>query len=264
MDIVEKPTVYLLGKTELDTYGLRQYLHDIGDPGWKIPPNPNAEQLIEAAGRMCYRSWQPYDPEKPLCSNPNVTKTREGNKEYLDNILKVGHGSILEHVSMSFIIRDCSRVLTHELVRHRLCAFSQESLRYVRLENLRFWFPDELLESPEGKKFAMDKLLELENIQKEFQEIFKIKDIKDFSIKKKLTSMFRRLAPIGLATSIMFSSNLRNLRHMIAMRTSVSAEQEIRIVFLEVAKICMSEFPNVFQDMEISNDGTCTFKYGRV
>ena len=120
MRTVESPTVYLVAKTQL-CEGIDEYLEDIGDPDWDSdqPGVSDGELLVEAAGRMCYRSWQAYDPEKPLATNPNVTKVRKGNKPYIGNVLDSRHGSILEHVNASFIFRDVSRVLTHELVRHR-------------------------------------------------------------------------------------------------------------------------------------------------
>ena len=79
--------------------------------------------------------------------NPNVTRVRDRNDEYITNILKVKHGSVIEHPMMSFIFADVSRVFTHELVRHRAgVAISQESLRFVRLTDIGMWLPIELEE----------------------------------------------------------------------------------------------------------------------
>jgi len=117
---VELPQVYMVAVTRLHGDGLQRYLEDIGSPDWQPDPEvSDGENLIEVAGRMCYRSWQPYDPEKPIATNPNLTMVREGNREYIGNVLNHKHGSILEHVDVSFIFKDVSRVLTHELVRHR-------------------------------------------------------------------------------------------------------------------------------------------------
>lgn len=152
---------------------------------------------------------------------------------------------------MTFICRNISRVFTHELVRHRAgCAYSQESLRYVRLTNLSFWVP------PEGKQ-AEAELVEvvelLEKAQLKLADIYDIDNMKNFSKKKQLTSMFRRIAPIGLATQIMFTANIRALRHMISMRTAKHAEIEIRVVFDKVARLCKQTYPNFFQDMAPDN-----------
>lgn len=263
---IETPKVYLVAKTMLVSEGLEAYLLDIGSPDWNVDTDvSDGENLIEAAGRMCYRSWQAYDPEKPEASNPNVGKVREGNAGYIGNVLKAGHGSILEHVSMSFICRGVSRVLTHELVRHRAgMAYSQESLRYVRLDDLPFWLPDALEGNEEAKQKFKDVVHLLEGIQKDLARIYDIENIPDFVTKKHLTSMFRRLAPIGVGTSIVMTGNLRALRHMIEMRSSVAAEEEIRIFADQVAVICQQEYPNVFQDMSRNDDGEWVFENSKV
>lgn len=260
-----KPEVYCVAKTDLNFREMERYLQAIGDPDWKPTTDCGGELLIEAAGRMCYRSWQPYDPEKPYCSQPNVSKVREDSKVYFENVLKSGHGSILEHVSMSFICRNVSRVYSHELVRHRAgCAYSQESLRYVRLNILDYWLPSDVLANEEGAKKFDEVMEKLGKIQGQLAEIYDIDNIKAFDVKKKLTSAFRRIAPIGLATSILFTANIRALRHIIAMRTSIHAEEEIRIVFDDIAKICKETYPMLFQDMGKQEDGSWVFEYNKV
>jgi thymidylate synthase (FAD) len=266
MKIVDQPKVYLVGKTDIVSEGMEEYLADIGGPDWFVEPRVSGgENLIEAAGRMCYRSWQPWDPNKPECSNPNVTKVREGNNKYMANIIKSGHGAVLEHVNLTFIIRDCSRVFTHELVRHRAgMAYSQESLRYVRLSDIRFWLPELVKEKPKAVDFFKEVLPTLENIQATLFGIFQIDRIKDFSTKKMLTSMFRRLAPIGLATSIMVTGNLRAWRHIIKMRTETVAEEEIRLIIGQVAQICKDTYPHVFYDMHKNEAEEWVFEYEKV
>ncbi len=267
MRILEKPKVYLIAKTTLVSEGLDSYFRDIGSPQWRPDPDvSDAENLVEAAGRICYRSWQSYDPDKPQATNPNVTRVRMGNERYLGNILSSGHGSVLEHASMTFILAGVSRVLTHELVRHRAgMAYSQESLRYVRLDELDFWFPKALKGNEAARKKFEEVVSFLEGVQRDLAEIFDIDNIKSFAEKKKLTSMFRRLAPIGLGTSIMVTGNLRAWRHVIAMRTAPAAEEEIRQVMGQVAAICKQEYPNLFQDMNQDPEtGAWTFEYPKV
>ncbi len=267
MRSIEEPKVYLVAKTQLVREGLENYLNDIGNPDWRPDVDvSDAENLIEAAGRMCYRSWQPYDPSKPEATNPNISQVRRGNERYIANVLKSGHGSILEHVNMTFICRNVSRVFTHELVRHRAgMAYSQESLRYVRLDDLSFWIPEAARNNPAAKEKFESVVDFLENTQKELAEIFSIHDSSDFTEKKHLTSMFRRLAPIGLGTSIMVTGNLRSWRHIIAMRTSPAAEEEIRIVAGQIAEVCKQAYPNIFQDMEFEGEsGTWRFTHSKV
>ena len=260
-----EPQVFLIAKTsdlEMDSY-----LESIGSPEWE-PSNDvsAAENLVEGAGRMCYRSWEPFNSSKPDATNPNVTRVRKGNHAYLEHILSTHHCSVLEHASMTFILKDVSRVVTHELVRHRAgCAYSQESLRYVRLTDIKASIPECFKGNAEALALFGGTIEHLEYVQSRLAEIYK-DDLasSDFGRKKELTSAFRRLAPLGLATSITFTANIRALRHIIDMRTSLGAEAEIRTVFKMVAEICKREYPNFFCDMTINPDGVCTFKESHV
>lgn len=119
------PEVFLISRPSVDQQELVRYLLSIDAAGWIPTESTEGENLVEIGGRLCYRSWKPG-------LNANVTRIREDSGEYLGNILKSGHGSVLEHANYSFILKDVSRVLTHELVRHRVgAAYSQESLRFV-------------------------------------------------------------------------------------------------------------------------------------
>lgn len=256
------PKVYLIGETEIHDDGIADYLDDIGAEDWETCAPSDGEELIEIGGRLCYRSWFPG-------MNANVTKVREGNDTYLKNILKVGHGSVLEHSTVSFIFHNVSRVFTHELVRHRVgTAYSQESLRFVRLTELGIWFPPETLnEIADNCGFeAMNTFIadmsahvrEIELLQEKWAKLFKLDDGKDFGYKKKATSMMRRAAPIGLATAIMFTTNHRNLRHVLTMRTNRHAEEEMRLVFEQVGNICIEKFPNLYADFTFEKVGGYT------
>lgn len=243
-----KPQVFFVGQTELNTDGLEDYLTEIDADKYAIDEFVSgAEELIRAGGKLCYRSWQPE-------LNPNVTRTRDDAKQYMrDAILKAAHGSVLEHSSVSFIFHNVSRVFTHELVRHRAgTAMSQESLRYVRLTDLNFWVPQILKDCDAndgaGVALVLETVRYLETVQKKLADIYKIDGIKDFGLKKKLTSAFRRVAPIGLGTGILWTMNIRTARHILQLRTHPSAEEEMRLVFDQVGAILQKKFPLVFQD----------------
>ena len=258
----KKPKVFVIGQTDTLNCDIDEYFKHIGAEKW-YEENYNGdtsdgEMLSEVYSRSCYKSFG-------VGLNPNITKVREGNAEHLKNVIESGHGSVLEHCMINFMFADVSRVFTHELVRHRVgVAISQESLRYVRLTELKSYdFPrleEEL--SEEEEQWFRDKVKqvyeELENLQKEMTVKFKLDDEKSFAKKKKLTSRMRRLAPLGLLTNIGWSANLRTLRHIIPLRTHKSAEEEIREVFAEVGSICKNKFPNVFFDMEWASDGNLT------
>lgn len=232
--------MFIVAATAIDGNGMLAYLRHVGAPEWGTDAKSQPEELAEFMGRLCYRSWEPG-------MNVNVEKVREGNDVYLANIVKTGHGSVLEHSSVSFVFADVSRVFTHELVRHRVgVAISQESLRYVRLTDLGLWLPSCVNADPELVRMFEETFDDLEALQLRLGK--RLDDVKDFDTKKKFTSAMRRVAPIGLATTIGWTTNLRNLRHVIQMRTSRHAEEEIRIAFAEVARMAKKRWPNVFAD----------------
>jgi thymidylate synthase (FAD) len=77
-----------------------------------------------------------------------------------------------------------------------------------------------------------------------------------FAVKKEITSALRRLAPTGLSTDILWTSNVRTLRHVVEMRTAPGAEEELRLVFDQVARAMRAEAPLLFQDFERHDDGS--------
>lgn len=241
---VTTPKVFLIGETQLIKSGVQAYLDEIGAPEWKpvgeqLPLSP-PEVLSEIYSRTCYNSFKPG-------LNPNVTKIREGNKEHLANIIDVGHGSVLEHAVLNFVFVDVSRVFTHELVRHRAgVAISQQSMRYVRLNNLKAWIPSILRESLLKEKM-IQVFEDLEEVQVALANMTDIHNEKDFKKKKTLTSAFRRMAPIGVATTIGWSCNFRALRFVLEQRTDPAAEEEIRLVFNMVWDIVKHRYSNMLQ-----------------
>ncbi len=247
-----EPKVFLIAYTHLDENAVREWLDHVG--GLKVLDHlagDDGEKLVELAGRNCYRSFD-------IGLNPNISKIRTDSELYHGNILKVGHGSIMEHATATFAFENCSRVFTHEAVRHRAgTAMSQESLRYVRLTDLKFWIPDAIADNPEALKVFEEVIEKCEWGQKELAKIFDIDNVKSFHTKKQLTSAFRRVAPIGLATGLAMTFNLRSLRWVIQMRTAESAEVEIRKIFCEVFNLVKEKWSFLFQDFEITdtNDG---------
>lgn len=240
-----EPKIFLVGETRIHEEGFQAYLRHVGAENWTTDAPSDSERLAEMMGRLCYRSFEPG-------LNPNVTRIREGNERYLKHILEVGHGSILEHPVLNFVFADVSRVFTHELVRHRVgTAMSQESLRFVRLDRLSAYVPVHIKESEEGMSIFTKTMEQLEEIQAQLAKVYDIDSEKKFDRKKKLTSAFRRVAPIGVATTIGWSCNFRTLRHVIEMRTEPSAEEEIRFVFGKLYELIKDRYPSILGDYEV-------------
>jgi len=258
MEFVE-PQVYLIAESKVNIDQLNGMLASVGQETatkWfartREASKSDGELLTEVAGRICYKSFG-------IGLNPNVTKIRENSRDYIDNTLSKGDGSIFEHATCTFAFINVSRVLTHELVRHRVgVAISQESLRYVRPTHIRFWLPPDL----QDKKSKVQEIVE--DLEQDYRELERSYgwDGLNFDVKKRITSALRRIMPDGLATSIVWTANHRAIRHVITMRTAESAEVEIRFVFDKVARLMKERFPLIYHDFEYTqlDDGTRSWK----
>jgi thymidylate synthase (FAD) len=254
MSMIE-PRVIKLGETKLDMAGVQELAQHFSAQQWLDDlhrgPKNDAESLLEVAGRTCYRSFA-------VGLNPNITKIRTDSQAYLRNIIKSKHGSVLEHASVTFAFLNVSRVLTHELVRHRAgVAISQESLRFVRPRDIKLWLP------PDIDSIAKQFLAIVEKISSDYRslEACFAWDKLSFDEKKRITSALRRILPNGIATNVIWTANHRTLRWVIEMRTDPSAEVEIRKVFNLVAEICTRDYPSIYADFSKQRLPDGTFQY---
>ena len=221
------PQVFLVGYTCIDLDGMADYLVASGN-------------LDFAASVMAARE---QGASLMLGKNANVTRIRD-IPDNLAACFDSGHGSVFEHASINFVLRDVSRVLTHEAVRHRTgTAFSQTSGRYVRGDSVDIVF-DTILE-PVRREVENLQLL-IEQHYRNMVSLMKLDDLKDFSRKKKITSALRRLLPNGQSNELGLSLNLRALRHTVQVRTSRHAEWEIREVFGQIYRLVKARFPLIF------------------
>ena len=217
----------------------------------------DGEILCSMYAKMCYASLV-------VGKNENISRTRAIYENILGTIAS-GHGSVFEHCTLNFVVRDCSRVFTHELVRHRAgTAFSQTSGRYVRTDEIYF-VHDPILD--DCKDLIEAGLEYLEKLHAEIEARKGLDKIKDFDTKKKITSALRRILPNGQANEIGFSINLRALRHVIELRTGRHAEWEIRLIFNQVFDLVNAAYPAMFADaviVEVEGLKEITFKNAKI
>lgn len=237
------PKVYLVGYTSIDLEGMTSYLRETGNQQFiatmheaKNQGLSDGEILCSFYAKLCYASLT-------LGHNDNITRIRD----IPDNIraaFSQGHGSVFEHCQINFVVTNCSRVFTHELVRHRVgTAFSQTSGRYVRGDNVNIVF-DPILDPVKE---------DIENLQALIEDHYRamvkkmgLDTMSDFNRKKKVTSALRRVLPNGQSNEIGFSTNLRSLRHLVQIRTSRFAEWEIREVFSQVYQLTKEKWPLLY------------------
>lgn len=265
--------IYLIARSA-PTHGLKAWLEDLGASPEFIDGMPSVAEghgagVIGAAAKRCYMSFE-------VGLNPNITKVRRDWFEYFEHVISSGHGSVLEHAYYSFAIEGVSRVFTAEMNRHRAgWAISEGSMRYIRMTPpLPYWLPPIFQENdadpaPLAQKKAMTRELFRDafdrsgRIQTTLAEIWEI-DSLPFHEKKRLTSAFRRVVPMGIATGGVWTGNVRALRHVIATRSAPEAEEEIAHVFSRIGKIMVEEEPMLFSDFTQDAGGFWTPAYRKV
>jgi thymidylate synthase (FAD) len=192
---------------------------------------PNPEKLIEEAGRTCYLSLSKI--------------TDDSERNFIRSAIKRGHHSILEHASASFRILGASRSFTHQLVRHRIASFSQQSQRYVDETEFNYIVPPEIAANEAALAIYREFIENSRQTYGKFREL---------GIKKEDA---RFLLPNALESQIVFSANFREFRSVFNLRLDKAAQWEIRRVCLEMLKVLQDKAPSVFGDYVINeNDWT--------
>ncbi len=233
--IVTEPAVYLVGRQVVDAAEVDQFLADHAAT-WTTDTEVGGEALAEMAGRVCYMSYG---------------RGRKTNREFLQHIVDVGHGSVLEHAVWSFVVTGVSRSFTHELIRHRHFSYSQLSQRYVDESESAFVEPDVIAadatlhqtwcDAVNATRAAYDLLVH--GLQDKFLEV------EDRTLRRKLARQAARsVLPNATETKIFVSGNARALRHFIELRGSEHADVEIRKVAVAILKLMQREAPGMFGD----------------
>ncbi len=238
LEIINEPSVYLLGRQAVDEEALSGFLSEHEVSNWTTDTEVAGEKLIETAGRVCYMSFQRPRPG--------------GNKAYISHLLEVGHGSVLEHAVFNLLVTGVSRSLTHELVRHRAgFGFSQLSQRFVDESKCSFVEPEIIAGDPELHRLWLESMQASQSAYRALADRLteKFKDIDDRTLRrKKAREAARSVLPNATETKIFVTANARSLRHFIEMRGDVAADVEIRRLAVAVCKLMQKEAPNLFGD----------------
>ncbi len=251
MKIIKEPSIYIVGRQTVDSDELKKFLDD-NNTTWHNDTEIGAEKLCEISGRICYMSF-------------GKKQGRKTNKEYLQNILKSGHGSVLEHAVWNFIICGVSRSFTHELVRHRSgWGYSQLSQRFVDESETDFIEPDLISSDEELHKIwlgCIENIIDnykimLEKLSENVEE--KYPDLSSTLKKKLVRQTARNILPNATETKIFVTANARAIRHFIELRGYIAADVEIRKVAVKMLRLMQKEAPNIFSDYKIvkAEDGT--------
>ena len=188
----------------------------------------NAEKLIEDAGRTAYLSFG---------------KQKIGSeKKFIKMLINSGHVSVLEHAWATFRIKGCSRSFTHQLVRHRLCSYTQQSQRYVDEHNFKYIEPDAVKSNKKAHTLFIDFMNRAKEVYAELQKL---------GIKNEDA---RFVLPNAVESEIVITANFREWRHIVELRGSHDAQWEIRKVAIEILKVLKKNATSIFSDFEIDNE----------
>lgn len=184
---------------------------------------PDAEQLIEKSGRTAYQSQDKI--------------TDESATKFIEMLVKRGHTSVLEHASATIKISNVSRAFSHQLVRHRIASYTQKSQRYCQESGFDFVIPDSIKLNPDAMEIFLDTMDMIKESYVALQEI---------GIRNEDS---RFVLPNACTTEIVITTNFREWRHIIGLRTDSAAQWEIRDVCMEILKILKEKAPSCFGDL---------------
>ena len=185
----------------------------------------NADAICAAAGNSCYSER----PSHEIVEDINSEKV-------LSRIVGMGHHSVIEHAVFTFSVEGVSRALTHQLVRHRVASYSQQSQRYVSMKEPSFVMPHTVQDDPDALKVFEDTMAEI------------------WAAYGKLESMgipaedARYLLPNGCTTNITITMNARELLHFFSLRCCNRAQWEIREMADRMLELCREVSPVIFRD----------------
>ena len=188
------------------------------------------EKIVAQSARLCYSALGIEELREKL-SNEAIIKL-------IKKIIELGHYSVLEHAIFTFAIEGISRVTSHQLVRHRLASFSQQSQRYAKIkkEGFPYIIPKSVEKDKKLAKIFIDAINKLDGI---YQLLL------DHNIKAEDA---RYILPQAVATKIIITANARELLHIFTLRCCNRAQWEIREVAMSMLKEVKGIAPTIFEN----------------
>ncbi|QYE98060.1 FAD-dependent thymidylate synthase [Paraclostridium sordellii] len=218
-----------------------------------IAHTPEPEKVISMAAKLCYSSVGVDEIEQNL--------TDESVEKFLNMLINIGHESPLEHVSFTFAVEGISRSCSHQIVRHRIASFSQQSQRYVKLNQFEYIVPPEIEQIEEAKEVfidamnkdqeAYDKLVDI-LFEKHYNNLINCeKNEKEAkrNAEKKAIEDARYVFPNACETKMVFTMNTRSLYNFFHHRCCERAQWEIRELAIEMLRQVREIAPILFKNI---------------
>ncbi len=204
----------------------------------------NALSIIYAACRQCYAAGFAGQIFADGLKDPVK------QEEFVRQVVSSGHESPLEHVKFTFAIEGVSRALTHQLVRHRIASYSQQSQRYVKETEFDYIIPPSIENDAEMKEEYINTMEEIQNSYNRLLKAFEKKGKKGEAANQDA----RFVLPQAAETKIIVTMNCRELMHFFKERCCSRAQWEIRRLADEMLQICKQKLPSVF----VNSGAKCT------
>lgn len=192
-----------------------------------INHTPMPEKMIVGAARVCYSGAKDLDTLLDSITEEKIV-------EFLGKSALANHGSVWEHATFTFGLEGVSRALTHQLVRHRIASYDQQSQRYVSAKQFEYVTPPKIAKNPEAKEL-FDKTMS--DLQSTYDRLVELGIPKEDS---------RYVLPNACASRLICTMNIRSLMHFFGLRCCTRAQWEIRDMANQMLKICQEVAPKVF------------------
>ena len=189
---------------------------------------PEPERTVAMSARLCYSPIGAAQLEEKISDEQAAKLVRK--------LVSMGHFSTLEHVTFTFAIEGVSRVLTHQLVRHRIASYSQQSQRYVKEHDFETILPGTIAKNPEAKEKFTKLMVEIQDLYNEFTEMgIPAEDA-------------RYILPNAAETKIVCTFNARSLLNFFSLRCCTRAQWEIRMLANKMLEECKKVAPVIFEN----------------
>ena len=189
---------------------------------------PEPERTVAMSARLCYSPIGAAQLEEKISDEQAAKLVRK--------LVSMGNFSTLEHVTFTFAIEGVSRVLTHQLVRHRIASYSQQSQRYVKEHDFETIVPPSIAKNPEAKAKFTALMTEIQNLYNEFTEA------------GVLAEDARYILPNATETKIVCTFNARSLLNFFSLRCCTRAQWEIRALANEMLRQVKEVAPVIFEN----------------
>lgn len=238
------PSVHLVVRPQFDDKEFLAFLQEESDRWQRSDGATPSEEIVEAAGRICYMSF-------------GSRQAPRSNVEYIAHLIRMGHESVLEHVTWGFVVAGVSRAFTHQLVRHRVgVAFSQLSQQYHDESEATFVMPSGVGRSPEAAAAWQRAVNAARAAYREICEALSpeapaTSEEERRELRRAWRSAARSILPNATETKIFVSVNARALRHLLDVRGDIVGDEEMRHVMAQMFRLVREEASALFPDFQI-------------